>query len=140
MPILRDSGWSQENYQQIIKIFKIDHLGGPRENPRKIVLGRLNNCQKIINILSRDILFCNIFDRNMVAACGRCQKRGGGLRPPPLFWVHISSGIPEFRKSGIPENRNSGYPEIRDFRNSGSFGNPGFRISGNPDFRKSGIA
>ena len=27
----------------------------------------------------------------MVAAFGRSQKRGGGLRPPPLFWVHILS-------------------------------------------------
>ena len=27
----------------------------------------------------------------MVAAFGRSQKRSGGLRPPPLFWVHILS-------------------------------------------------
>ena len=36
-----DSGGSPENYQKIIEIFKIDHLGGPSENYHKIVLGRL---------------------------------------------------------------------------------------------------
>ncbi len=41
-----DSGGSPENCQKIVKISKIDHFGGPSENPRKIVLGSPQNRQK----------------------------------------------------------------------------------------------
>ena len=84
--ILMDSGGSPENCQKVIKISKIDDFGGPSENPRKIVLGSLKIVKKCQNIVlwATKILF---FDNNIVAASGRSQKRGGGLRPPPLCWT-----------------------------------------------------
>ena len=94
---------------KIVKILILDHSGGVpdrlSENCQKIeirpfsrVPGKYSKStpreaqilQHIVKKYSRTI-FRQYFDKNMVAAFGRSQKRGGGLRPPPLFWVHILS-------------------------------------------------
>ena len=108
---------------------KIDDFREPSENPRKVVLGSLKivkKCQKIV-LWATKILF---FDNNIVAASGRSQKRGGGLRPPPLFWTILLSknSISVVNKNDIlmifddfeaPEDDFSrifrGSPEIVDF-------------------------
>ena len=79
-----DSGGSPENCPKIVNISKIYDFGGSPKNPREIVLGSFEIVKN-----SQNLAFWTtwIFDHNIVAASGRCQKRGGGLWPPPLFWT-----------------------------------------------------
>ena len=74
-----DSGGSPANCQ--------NKCQNDKNRPFRRTLGKLSkncprkpqNCQKIVKILSQDNYF-TILGQNMD------QKRGGGRRPPPLFW------------------------------------------------------
>ena len=77
---------------------QIDHFGGHSENHRKIVLGSINiikKCQKHV-LGATNIRF---FDNTIV------QKRGGGRRPPPLFWERPEAATILRGPSGIHQNR-----------------------------------
>ena len=71
-----DSGGYPENCQTLVKMTKIDHFGEPSENC-KTCSREPHICENNVKILSQN---------NMVAASGRCQKGGGGFRPPLLIW------------------------------------------------------
>ena len=85
MTIFVDSGGSPESFRKHVKMTKIDHFGGPSDNCQKNVLGRLRIVNKLSKYRSRTIIL-HVFYKKLVAAFGRLQKSGGGLRPPPLFW------------------------------------------------------
>ena len=69
---------SRTDCVKIVKILNSDHFRGSSENAQKVVPERPKYCQNIVKKYSRTT-FRQYFDKIMVAAFGRSQKRGGGV-------------------------------------------------------------
>ena len=67
------------NIAKQISILKIVHLEGPSESPRTIVLGGLEIVKQMSTYCPRTTFLQYVYKI-------WTQKRGGGWRPPPIFW------------------------------------------------------